>query len=763
MFKALKIIHRLGIGFGTLAILTIGLGSMALYQTKQLSELPLKWEAPLQAAHTAHRATTNLIKFHTAVEKTAHAQIPQALQMAILTMETLERAIISDLQTEAPLEKPAIAPASEWRILQERIRDRLKDGDLEGAIEITTVQGSAHMERVTHGVTLLNDAALDEADHFFRRTKKRHDHMMVGIYGTMILALSMGLLSIWLLGRTGGPCISKAIAEEELAPAATDYPGTKMPPRAENLSHIIADPRDEGRSTTQDIPIILWTTDTQLTMTYMNHPASILAKNPTNIPTTNLIGTCQIGEIIQDENELWGTMARKSLLSGMQHDMTLFFGDQNEGRSLRCITAPLKDTIDRVVGVIGVGIDITQRIKMEERLKESESHLEEAQRIAHLGHWEYDIKKDQITCSRELYRIFGLSPIEEPIPLAFLKKMVHSDQHPRIHEIIQSINNEGRVAFEEYITLPDGHHRWITGRGLLAKNEAGEPLSAFGTIQDITEHTLVEKEHRALEKELYQSQKLQAIGTLAGGIAHDFNNILATILGFSELLLEETPLETPHHQYVQEILKASQRARDLVKQILHFSRQANQNLTPVFLQPVIREAVDKLRDTLPSSLIIDLSLTTHDEKPIMADTTQIHQLIMNLGTNAIHAMGEKGHRISITLEQMPLPAELLSRHPQLTQGDYQHLTVADEGCGITPEILARIFEPFFTTKGPKNGTGMGLSVVHGIVKSLKGTIEVESHPNIGTHFSIYLPTVADDSTSPPLKSPALDPGESIPL
>ncbi len=261
----------------------------------------------------------------------------------------------------------------------------------------------------------------------------------------------------------------------------------------------------------------------------------------------------------------------------------------------------------------------------------------------------------------------------------------------------------------------------------------------INVLADITEHKLVREEKADLEARLQQAQKMEAIGTLAGGIAHDFNNILSAVMGYTELALSDAEKESTLHQNLKEVFKASGRAKDLVQQILTFSRQTEQERKPIQVKLICKEAIKFLRASLPTSIKIRQEINS--ESLIMADPTQIHQILMNLCTNAGYAMGDKGGVLEVKLKDVKLEKDLTAKYPGLKPGPYLELTVSDTGHGIPLPIIDRIFDPFFTTKGKGEGTGMGLSVVHGIVGSYEGTITVSSKPGKGSIFKIYLPAV----------------------
>jgi signal transduction histidine kinase/ActR/RegA family two-component response regulator len=246
------------------------------------------------------------------------------------------------------------------------------------------------------------------------------------------------------------------------------------------------------------------------------------------------------------------------------------------------------------------------------------------------------------------------------------------------------------------------------------------------------------KEKNELAEHLRQSQKMEAIGTLAGGIAHDFNNILAAILGNSELTLSKPNIEPEFRGNLEDIRSAAERAKELVKQILMFSRKGEGKRESLQIHLIVKEVAKLLSKTIPSTVRINLAIDDNTGS-VLADATQLHQVVMNLSTNAYHAMPEEGGEIDIRLEPVDVGSALAAKHPDLREGRYARLTVADTGTGIAPETLERIFEPFFTTKPQGEGTGMGLAVVHGIVKSHGGIISVESELGKGTAFHAYFP------------------------
>lgn len=270
-----------------------------------------------------------------------------------------------------------------------------------------------------------------------------------------------------------------------------------------------------------------------------------------------------------------------------------------------------------------------------------------------------------------------------------------------------------------------------------------------GMKEELEKRKKLEKGQRRMESRLRQSQKMEAVGTLAGGIAHDFNNILFPIIGFSEMILEDLPEDSPFQDPMQTILTGAFRARDLVQQILTFSRDTEQEVHPLKIQLVLKEALKLARASLPSTIKI-ITHIPDDIGLVMADPTQIHQVIMNLITNALHAMEEIGGELRVNLLEKEVEKEAV-HDLGMEPGSYVCLKIADTGPGMDKRTRKRIFEPYFTTKVRGKGTGLGLAVVHGIVKKLGGEIGVNTEMGQGSEFSIYLPRILSRSEDVPIK------------
>lgn len=313
----------------------------------------------------------------------------------------------------------------------------------------------------------------------------------------------------------------------------------------------------------------------------------------------------------------------------------------------------------------------------------------------------------------------------------------------RKYDKVVIATGEPCVNEEEVVFANDGHHELLETIKTPMFSENGDIVGILGIARDITERKESETEKINLEKRLQQAQKMEAIGTLAGGIAHDFNNILGIILGYADMAKEDAPPGTQLAKDLEEILIAANRAKDLVKQILAFSRQAEVERIPLKIQPLIKEGLKMLRSSIPTTISITENI---DPKSgiILADPTQIHQILMNLCTNAYHAMEETGGVLSVTVRTAVISSDDKAMLLHIKPGKYVEIMVADTGRGIGPDVIEKIFDPYFTTKGIGKGTGLGLAIIHGLMSDYGGTITVESELGKGATFHVYFPVVERD-------------------
>jgi two-component system, cell cycle sensor histidine kinase and response regulator CckA len=381
-------------------------------------------------------------------------------------------------------------------------------------------------------------------------------------------------------------------------------------------------------------------------------------------------------------------------------------------------------------------LDITERKRLEEALARAEEKYRSIFENAIEGIFQTSCDGRLLSANPALARLLGYDSPEEMIStLTDISQQVYVNSERRA-ELLRLIEEWGSVQeFEAQFFRRDKSTAWVALNVRAVGDKNGKVAYLEGTVQDITDRKL-------LESQLLQAQKMEAIGTLAGGIAHDFNNILAAILGYTELTkgrLQQKEL----HGYLERVLQACDRAKKLVAQILTFSRQADQERKPLDARLLINETLKLLRAILPSTIEIRQKIAS-EVHAVLADPTQIHQVLINLCTNAAYAMRENGGSLEISLDNVELTEKITPFHSDLTPGPYVKLTVGDTGTGIEPEVIHRIFDPFFTTKRQGEGTGLGLSMVHGILSRYGGTVTVESEPGAGSIFSVYLPATGQD-------------------
>lgn len=395
--------------------------------------------------------------------------------------------------------------------------------------------------------------------------------------------------------------------------------------------------------------------------------------------------------------------------------------------------------------ILATAQDITESKRVEESLLETQRRYQEAERVAHLGNWEWNIVTNELWWSEGIYRIFGLQP-EHFVPTyeSFLAS-VHPEDRSTVAAAVDAALRQGfPYDIDHRIVRPDGTIRIVHERAEVVRDFGGRPIRMVGTVQDVTEARLLQEQLRQRNEQLRQAQKLEAIGQLAGGIAHDFNNILQAISGLTGLLKLRADSPELLGRTVDELEEHVRRATSLTRQLLLFSRREVTKLEYVELCELVSGMAKMLRRLLPENIQLSVDVCP-DPCTVYADRGQIEQVLMNLALNARDAMPDGG--------------TLTIRTNKAAEG-WAWFEVKDTGCGMTDEVKAHLFEPFFTTKPAGRGTGLGLAVVHGIVTSHGGRIEVESAPGMGSTFRVYLPLAQKEAprTHPQTAARALESG-----
>ncbi|HWR02041.1 MAG TPA: PAS domain S-box protein [Chlorobaculum sp.] len=410
-------------------------------------------------------------------------------------------------------------------------------------------------------------------------------------------------------------------------------------------------------------------------------------------------------------------------------------------RNVEVVSGPI--TVEGKSLLYTIVNDITERKQFQEMLVEGNKRMHFIMNATNTGLWENGLGPSVTTVwSDEIWQLYGLEPHScEPSYENWLNTIVPEDRDKVREQAETAMANNTEFNSIWRVRNTDGTIRWLMSRGTPFMETEEKVPHYVGIVIDITDRKTEEESKHQLEAQLRKAQRLESIGTLAGGVAHDFNNILTPILGYSEMGLYSLSPDNPVHDYFNEIMQAATRAQNLIGQILTFSR--TQEVTPsvVSVQSVIAEAMKLLRPSIPSTITIE-QVIDNTCRNILADPSQIHQIIINLCTNAFQAMEQSIGRLRIELTEIVVDSRLLKSFPKLNvDNSYVRLSISDTGTGMDEATMERIFEPFFTTKALNQGTGLGLSVVHGIVASYKGAITVDSQPGKGTSFHIYLPVI----------------------
>ncbi|MCB2189655.1 MAG: PAS domain S-box protein [Deltaproteobacteria bacterium] len=384
----------------------------------------------------------------------------------------------------------------------------------------------------------------------------------------------------------------------------------------------------------------------------------------------------------------------------------------------------------------GVWLDINERKRFEEDLVKSE----ERYRLV-VDHAQEGIVITQLTrisfCNRRLAEMAGCSA--EELLATPLEDLLHPDERGFLtQQMLQRYRGLSLPSrFRLRVVPKTGGVVWLDCHSALVTWEGAPAILSF--VTDISELVQAEERHRRYEAEMRQAQKMEAVGTLAGGIAHDFNNILTAVMGYTELLQLRLAQLPEDAGYLAQVMAGCERARELIRQILTFSHQAQPEPRPVQVRDPVAEALRLLRASLPAT--VDIRADLASQAQVLGDATSIHQVLMNLGANAGQALGERDGILWVGLYDLNLDEAAAGDHADLAPGPYVRLVVSDNGRGMSPEVRERIFDPFFTTRKRGEGTGLGLAVTHGIIKGMGGEIQVQSQPGQGTIFDILLPAL----------------------
>lgn len=502
----------------------------------------------------------------------------------------------------------------------------------------------------------------------------------------------------------------------------------------------IRESRQWLRTTLKSIGDGVIATDERGLITFMNPIAEHLTgwseNDAMGRPMEGIFHAVNENSLARIENFVERIVRRNKVIGLDNHTLLL----SKDGRQIPIADsgAPITDDSGHTIGTVIVFRDQTEERALRKSLEESQRIYMEAQDIAKIGNWVWNINTGQITWSDALFKIFNLS--KQEITFDLVKSMVHPDDlNLWLTTVQKAVDNKTPFSLEYRVKEENEKSIWIHNRTQLVKK--GNDHIFYGTAQDITDRKNSEKKRFRLERQLKQAQKMEAIGNLAGGIAHDFNNILSSVIGFTELAMDDFGTDSTLRDYLHEVYSAGKRARELVKQILAFARQSDEEIKPVQVGTIVKEVLKFIRSSIPTNIEIRQNIDSHSL--IMGNPTQVHQIMMNLCTNAAFAMEGEGGILDVRLNDIEIVEKDSGKKSGLKPGHYIEIILSDTGTGIAPEHLGSIFEPYFTTKEPGKGTGMGLAMVHGIVEGYGGKIIADSMPGDGSVFTIYLPITSN--------------------
>ncbi len=502
------------------------------------------------------------------------------------------------------------------------------------------------------------------------------------------------------------------------------------------------------------------TTDMQACVTFMNPVAEEL----TGWPFQEAVGReiTEIFNIINEDtlktvvNPVTKVIETGKVIGLANHTLLI----ARDGRRM-----PIKDSGSPIVlndiehlGVVLVFQDNTESRLAEKRIHDSEDRFRKLFDNSPLPAQSLDKKGMIKSVNQTWLKTLGYN--KDEVEGGFFGDYLNPSWKGHFAENFPRFKAIGEVLGIEFeMKKKDGSFITVKFDGKIRKDEAGNFLQTDCVFRDVSEQVRLEKKLKEQENAIRQHQKSEAIGTLAGGIAHDFNNILAAIVGFTELSLDDAEVESVLHDNLQEVYSASMRARDLVQQILVFSRKGNQDNHVLDICPIIEDTISMLRSTIPTTIDIQQRI---GEKPIKikANTSQLHQVLINLVTNGVHAIDKGTGTITIVVEEESINGSKVRDAIDMVPGKYAKISVSDTGAGIDKAHLHSIFDPYFSTKEPDKGSGLGLSVVHGIIKSYGGYITVSSEPGSATTFTIYLPISPENLAATPMQSDEPLPGGS---
>ncbi|MFT3928597.1 MAG: PAS domain-containing protein [Myxococcales bacterium] len=504
-------------------------------------------------------------------------------------------------------------------------------------------------------------------------------------------------------------------------------------PRKE-AERALSESRERFRNLAEGMPHMLWQLDANGTLIYAN-------RGWCRYFGRDSIALFQWSEVVHPDDLERVVNAFPAMTQG-ETNLEPFRLRSHDGtyRWFTCRSVPARDEFGQLQHITGISTDVDELKRVEEALRVSQARLGTALQAAGMGTWVWEIEGDHMLWDESMTQLFGLDPAQpEPRTMQNLLSLAHPEDRPGIERAVRrALRHEGDFEAEYRALCPNGRTLWLSAKGRMEDDTLGRPHRLFGACVDVTQH-------KQLEAELRQAQKMEAIGQLAGGVAHDFNNLLTVILGQASIAELAPALPKQARDSIRDISEAAERAASLTAQLLAFGRRQVMNARNIALDDVVEGVASMLKRMLGEqvSLVVEPS---HEPSRVHADPTMMTQVLLNLAINARDAM-PGGGRLSIRTYTEQVDERTVTQVPGSTVGRFVCLSVSDTGPGIASEVLPHIFEPFFTTKEVGKGTGLGLATVYGIVKQHHGWVSVSSEAGAGATFRVFLPRATEETRS----------------
>ena len=566
--------------------------------------------------------------------------------------------------------------------------------------------------------------------------------MLVGVVGLnriIVRPIAQLLDAMQQVERGSYDVQAEVQADDEIGALAGAFNGMASEIRAQvaelsDMNREIKESESKYRTLVENLPHSVFLKDKDSTYISCNHNYAVAI----GVDQDEVAGKTDFDFFPREMAEKYRADDARIMDKGITEELQETFPQDGREIIVHTVKTPVRDQEGRVLGVLGIFWDITERIEAEREIRESRERLKVIFDSVQTGIVIID-KETQTIADANPAALRMIGPNREGLVGRACHGVICPSQRGQCPVLGTGSSLD---TSERTVLTADGRELPVMKTVMPIKLGGREHL--LESFLDISKLKEAELEKDKLKSQLQQAMKMEAIGTLAGGIAHDFNNILGAIIGYAELGKLTTPQNPENAEYIDQVMKAAMRAKDLVRQILTFSRLSEQEKRPLRVDLVVKETAKLLRASLPRTIEIRQDLES--SKLVLADPTQIHQVVMNLCTNAGQAMGEKGGILELSLKEVRIGTEFADKHPDMLPGTYLQLTVSDTGPGMPREVLERIFNPFYSTKGAGEGTGLGLSVAHGIVTSCGGAIYAYSEVGAGSSFKVYLPVTEQDST-----------------